>query len=156
MAVNPIPDGYHSVTPYLSIDGAAAAIDFYQQAFNATELIRLTAPNGDIGHAEIGIGDSRIMLADGCEETGFRAPPTLGGTAVGLHVYVEDVDLIFAQALTAGATVVSAVQDQFYGDRTGTLKDPFGHIWFIATHKEDLSQEEINQRAAQLFKEGEA
>ena len=147
MAVKPIPDGYHSVTPYLSIQGAAEAIEFYQRAFNATECFRLTAPSGTIGHAEIRIGDAVIMLADPCETGAFRSPQSLGGSSVGLHVYVEDVDTLFDQAVNAGAKVVTPVQDQFYGDRTGTLEDPFGHVWFLATHKEDLAPEEINRRA---------
>ena len=154
MAVKPIPDGYHSVTPYLMIQGASEAIEFYKQAFGATEVFRLAQPNGKIGHAEIRIGDSSIMLADPCEEGAFRNPRSLGGSSVGLHVYVEDVDAQFAQALRAGAKPVKPVQDQFYGDRTGTLEDPFGHIWFLATHKEDIAPDEINRRAEALFKKG--
>lgn len=156
MPVKTIPDGYHSVTPYLSIDGAAKAIDFYKRAFDATEIFRLVAPGGAIGHAEIKIGDSEIMLADPCETGSFRHPQSLGGSSVGLHVYVEDVDSMFAQAIAAGATAVRLVQDQFYGDRTGTLEDPFGHVWFLATHKEDLTPEEIDKRAEALFKQGAA
>jgi PhnB protein len=156
MAVKPIPDGYHSVTPYLMIKGASDAIEFYKRAFGASELFRLAAPGGQIGHAEIKIGDSSIMLADPCEEGAFRNPRSLGGSSVGLHVYVEDVDAQFAQAVSAGAKVVKPVQDQFYGDRTGTLEDPFGHIWFLATHKEDLAPDEINRRAEALFKKGDA
>jgi len=154
MTVKPIPDGYHTITPYLSIQNAATAIDFYKRALGATELFRLEAPGGKIGHAEIRIGDSAIMLADPCAEGPFRDPQSLGGSSIGLHLYVEDVDALFAQAVAAGAQVVRPVQDQFYGDRTGTLADPYGHVWFIATHKEDLSQEEINQRAEALFKQG--
>jgi PhnB protein len=153
MTVKAIPDGYHSVTPYLSIRGAAQALEFYQRAFNATELFRLVAPSGEIGHAEIRIGDSAIMLADPCEEGSFRHPQSLGGSSVGLHLYVEDVDALFAQAVAAGAKTIRAVQDQFYGDRTGTLEDPFGHVWFLATHKEELTPEEINQRAEALFRQ---
>ncbi len=156
MTVKPIPDGYHSVTPYLSIKGAAEAIEFYKRAFSATELFRLVAPSGEIGHAEIKIGDSPIMLADPCEEGAFRSPQSLGGSSVGIHVYVEDVDALFAQAVDAGAKAVRPVQDQFYGDRTGTLEDPFGHVWFLATHKEDLTPEEINKRAEALFKQAAA
>ena len=114
----------------------------------------MAMPSGDIGHAEIMIGNSRIMLADPCEEFNFRSPKVLGGSSVGLHVYVEDVDKLFAQAVAAGAKVVKPVQDQFYGDRGGTLEDPFGHVWFLATHKEDLAPEEINRRAEALFKQG--
>jgi PhnB protein len=152
MTVKSIPDGYHSVTPYLSIKGAAEAIEFYKRALNATELFRLDMPNGQIGHAEIKIGDSPIMLADPCEEGAFLNPQSLGGSSVGLMVYVEDVDALFAQAVDAGAEVVEAVQDQFYGDRTGTLKDPYGHVWFLARHIEDLTPEEINERAEAMFK----
>ncbi|MGH8479780.1 MAG: VOC family protein [Gammaproteobacteria bacterium] len=154
MTVRPTPDGYHSVTPYLSIKGASEAIEFYKRAFGAAELFRLVAPNGEIGHAEIRIGDSHIMLADSCDEGAFRSPRSLSGSSVGLHVYVENVDTLFAQAVDAGAKVIRPVQDQFYGDRTGTLEDPFGHVWFLATHKEDLSPEEINRRAEALFKQG--
>lgn len=156
MTVKPIPDGYHSVTPYLSIKGAAAAIEFYKRAFGATELFRLAMPNGGIDHAEIRIGNSPIMLADPCDEGAFRSPQSLGGSSVGLHVYVENVDAQFAQAVAAGAKVIKPVQDQFYGDRTGSLEDPFGHVWFLATHKEELSLEEINKRAEALFKQGGA
>lgn len=151
MPVQPVPEGYHSVTPYLSIRGAAKALDFYQKAFNAIERFRLPMPNGDIGHAEIQIGDSVIMLADGCDEFDFRSPDLVGGTSVGIHLYVNDVDALFEQAIAAGASTVKPVEDQFYGDRSGTLKDPFGHVWFLATHKEDLTPEEIDQRAAALF-----
>jgi PhnB protein len=153
MKVNPIPEGCHSVTPYLMIKGASEAIEFYKRAFDATELFRLDAPNGMVGHAEIKIGDTSLMLADPCEEGAFRSPQSLGGSSVALHLYVEYVDAQFAQAVNAGAKVVKPVQDQFYGDRTGTLEDPFGHIWFLATHKEDLTSEEINRRAETLFKE---
>ena len=156
MTIKPIPDGYHSVTPYLSIKGATEAIEFYKRAFNATELFRLVAPNGQIGHAEIKIGDSAIMLADACEDGAFRNPQSLGGSSVGLHVYVEDVDALFVRAVDAGAKAVRPVQDQFYGDRSGTLEDPFGHVWFLATHKEDLAPEEINRRAEALFKQSSA
>lgn len=156
MTTKPIPEGYYSVTPYLSIKGAAEAIEFYKRALGATELFRLVAPSGEVGHAEIQIGDSRIMLADPCDQGGFRDPGSLGGSSVGLHLYVPDVDALFAQALSAGAKTVRAVQDQFYGDRTGTLEDPFGHVWFLATHKEDLSAEEINRRAEALFKQNSA
>jgi PhnB protein len=152
MSVKPIPDGHHSVTPYLSIQGAAKAIEFYKRAFDATELFRLTGPKGEIGHAEIKIGNSAIMLADPCETGAFRSPTSLGGSSIGLHIYVDDVDALFSQAVTAGAKAVKAVEDQFYGDRNGTLEDPFGHVWFLATHKEDLTPEEIKERAKTLFK----
>ncbi len=155
MTAKPIPEGYHSVTPYLGIDGAAAAIEFYKQAFGAIELFRLVAPGGEIGHAEIRIGNSPIMLADGCAEGPFRSPRALGGSSIGLHVYVDDVDALFARAVAAGAKVVRPLQDQFYGDRTGTLEDPYGHVWFLATHKEDLTPEEIDRRAQALYRKPE-
>lgn len=140
------PDGYHTATPYLIIQGAARAIEFYKQAFGATELMRLDAPGGTIGHAEIKIGDSIIMLADEHPEMGFRGPQALGGTPVCLMLYVEDSDAMFAQAIAAGGTLQKPLQDQFYGDRSGQLVDPFGHVWTIATHKEDLTPAEINAR----------
>ncbi len=157
MTTKPIPDGYHTLTPYLMINGAAKAIEFYTQAFNATELYRMGGPGGKIGHAEIQIGDSRIMMADDFGgESAFRTPQSGSGSPVGLHLYVKDVDTMFTQAVNAGAKVIKPVQDQFYGDRTGALEDPFGHIWFLATHKEDLSLDEIKQRAAAMFKQGGA
>ena len=143
--VKPIPDGYHSVTPYLIIDGASKAIDFYKKAFGATELFRMDH-EGKVGHAELKIGDSPIMLADEMPSMGYVSPKALGGTPVSLMIYVEDVDKIFKQAISAGATEVKAVQDQFYGDRSGNLKDPFGHVWTVATHKEDVSPEEMDKR----------
>ncbi len=148
MADAPIPAGYHSVTPYLIVDGAARAIDFYQRAFGATELVRLPGPDGKLMHAEVKIGDSPVMLADEMENQ--RGPKALGGTAVSLMIYVTDVDKIFAQALAAGATAQRPVADQFYGDRMGTLTDPFGHVWSIATHVEDLTLEEIDRRFAKM------
>ena len=145
--VKPIPDGYHSVTPYLVMNGAAGAIDFYKKAFGAIELFRM--PHGDkIGHAEIKIGDSPIMLADEQPAMGYVGPQALGGTPVSLMIYVEDVDTIYKNAIDAGATEVKPLQDQFYGDRSGTLKDPFGHFWTVATHKEDVTPEEMNKRMA--------
>jgi PhnB protein len=152
MAVKPIPDGYHTVTPYLIISGAAKAIEFYKKAFGAEELFRMGAPDGRIGHAEIKIGDSPIMLADEFPEMGHKGPNSLGGTTVSILLYVKDVDTLAAQAVAAGATVMRPVQDQFYGDRSGTFTDPFGHVWTIATHKEDLSPEEIGRRAAEAMK----
>jgi PhnB protein len=153
MTVKPIPEGFHSVTPYLSVKGAGEAIEFYKRAFHATEMFRLVAPSGEIGHAEIMIGDSHIMLADPCEEGPFLSPQSLGGSTVGLHVYVEDVDALFSNAVEAGALAVRPVKDQFYGDRTGTLEDPFGHVWFLATRREDLTPEEIHRRAEALFQQ---
>jgi PhnB protein len=146
--VKPIPDGYHSVTPYLIIKGAADAIEFYKKAFGATELFRMGGPDGTIGHAEIKIGDSPIMLADQQPEMGYVSPATLGGTPVSIMIYVEDVDTIFNQAIAAGGESVKPLQDQFYGDRSGSLKDPFGHMWHVATHKEDVSPEEMDKRMA--------
>jgi len=143
----PIPDGYHSVTPYLIIKGAAAALDYYTRAFGATELFRMPAPEGKIGHAEIKIGDSPIMLADECPEMGYKSPQTLGGSPVSIMIYVEDVDSVFKQAIAAGGKEQRPVKDQFYGDRSGTLEDPFGHVWHVATHKEDVSSEEMERRA---------
>ena len=143
----PIPDGYHAVTPYLIIKGAGDAIEFYKKAFGATELFRFPMPGGKIGHAEIKIGDSPIMLADEFPEMGYKSPQSLGGSPVSLMIYVTDVDTIFNQAVAAGATVKEAVSDKFYGDRLGTVTDPFGHIWHVATHKEDVSLEEMEKRA---------
>jgi PhnB protein len=147
MAVKPIPEGYHSVTPYLIVRGGSAAIDYYTKAFGAVELFRFPAPGGKIGHAEIKIGDSPIMLADEYPEMGYKGPQTIGGSSVSLMIYVEDVDTVFNQAVEAGGTVKEAVQDKFYGDRNGTVVDPFGHVWHIATHKEDLSMDEMERRA---------
>jgi PhnB protein len=145
-----IPSGYHNVTPYLIVHNAAAAIDFYKKAFNATELMRFPGPGGKIMHAEVKIGDSPVMLADEMPEEGYAGPKTLGGVGVSMMLYVEDVDKQFAQAVAAGATEKRAVQDQFYGDRSGTLVDPFGHVWTLGTHKEDLSMDEINKRMAKM------
>lgn len=141
------PEGYHSVTPYLIIQNAATALDFYKKAFGAVEVMRLAAPDGKIGHAEIKIGDSIVMLADEHPDLGFRAPPAYGGTPVSLMIYVPDVDAVARQAEAAGAKVLRPVADQFYGDRTGIFQDPFGHVWSLATHREDLSPEEIARRA---------
>ncbi len=153
MPVKPIPDGYHTVTPYLVVKDAAKAIEFYKVAFGATEFMRMAGPDGKIGHAEIRIGTSPVMLADEFPDMGFRSPQSLGGAAVSLLVYVEDVDARFDQAVTAGATVLRPVKDQFYGDRSGTLTDPFGHVWTIATHKEDLTPEELHKRSEAFKKQ---
>ncbi len=153
MAVKAIPDGYHTVTPYLIIKGAAEAIDFYRRAFGATELFRMESPDRKIGHAEIKVGDSIIMLADEFPDMGYSGPQTLGGSAVSILLYVADVDARFNQAVAAGAKVQRPVKDQFYGDRAGTLVDPFGHVWTIATHKEDLTLEEVQKRAAEFMKQ---
>ena len=145
--VKPIPEGYHSVTPYLIIDGAASAIDYYKKAFGATELFRMEH-QGKVGHAEIKIGDSPIMLADEQPSMGYVGPKSVGGTPVSLMIYVEDVDKIYKQGIASGGLELKALQDQFYGDRSGTLKDPFGHIWTVATHKEDVTPEEMDKRIA--------
>jgi len=153
MAVKPIPDGYHTVTPYLIVNGAAAAIEFYKKAFAATELFRMADPAGKVGHAELQFGDSIIMLADEHPDMGYRSPLALGGTPVSIALYVEDVDARAAQVIAAGAKVLRPVQDQFYGDRSGTFIDPFGHVWTISTHKEDLSPEEVRQRCELAMKQ---
>jgi len=149
--VKTIPEGYHSVTPYLCIDGAAEAIEFYKKAFGAKELSRMPAPGGKVGHAEVQIGDSHVMLADEFPEMGFRSPKSVGGTPVMMHLYVEDVDATVTRAASAGAKVVRAVEDQFYGDRGGKIEDPFGHSWYVSTHVEDVSPEELEKRAAAMF-----
>lgn len=146
--VRPIPEGYHSVTPYLIVKGGAKAIEFYRQAFGAKEVFRMPQPDGKIGHAEIQIGDSRIMLADEFPERNIRGPETLGGTSVMIHLYVNDVDTVAKRAVAAGAKEIRPVQDQFYGDRSGMFADPFGHQWNISTRVEDLSAEEVGKRAA--------
>lgn len=153
MAVKPVPEGYHSITPYLYIRDAAQALDFYKKAFGAEETMRFAQPDGRVGHAEIRIGDSPIMLADEFPEMGIRSPHSYGGTPVSMLVYVENVDAQFAQALAAGAREIRPVKDQFYGDRSGTLEDPFGHVWTIATHKEDIDMEEMQKRATEAMKE---
>jgi len=146
--VKPIPEGYHTVTPYLMFAGASAAIEFYKKALGASEVMRLDDPSGRIHHAEIKIGDSCIMLADEHPELQALSPKTIGGSPVSLHVYVEDVDAAVDRAVKAGAKLVRPVADQFYGDRSGGVEDPFGYRWFIATHKEDLTMDEIRRRAA--------
>jgi PhnB protein len=147
-SVKPIPEGYHSVTPYLIVKGAARAIEFYEKAFGATELYRIMGPGDVVGHAELQLGDSRIMLADEHPEVGARGPQSVGGTPVTIHLYVEDVDTTVERALAAGAKVTRPVADQFYGDRLGVLTDPFGHVWSVATHREDVSEDELKRRAA--------
>jgi len=146
--VKPIPDGYHTVTPYLVLKGAARAIDFYKQAFGATELLRMPRPDGTLGHAEIKIGTSPIMLADEDPAMGARSPESFGGSPVSILLYVEDADALFARAVRAGAKEVRPMADQFYGDRMGGVSDPFGYTWYIATHKEDVSEEEMRRRAS--------
>ncbi|HVO13587.1 MAG TPA: VOC family protein [Alphaproteobacteria bacterium] len=147
------PDGYHSATPYLIVNNAAAAIDFYKRAFGAAELLRMDMPGGRIGHAEIKIGDSPIMLADEVPEMNARGPHAIGGTPVSIMLYVNDVDAVVKQAETAGAKVTRPVADQFYGDRVGGLEDPFGHHWHVATHKEDVPPEEMARRHKKFIKE---
>ena len=153
MAVKPVPDGYATATPYLIVRDGSAAIDYYKRAFGATELFRMAGPDGKLGHAEIQIGNSRIMMADEHPAMGARSPQSLGGTPVSILLYVEGVDKRFQQALAAGGKAVRPLKDQFYGDRSGTLEDPFGHVWTIATHMEDLSPEEMNKRMEAMMKE---
>jgi len=145
--VKPVPEGYHTVTPYLIIDGAAAAIEFYTKTFGAQELFRMPEPSGKIGHAELMIGDSHIMLADEFPDMGYRSPRSLGGSPVNIMLYLENVDAVVERAVAAGAKVQRPVQDQFYGDRSGQLEDPFGHIWTVATHVEDVPPDEMEKRA---------
>jgi PhnB protein len=147
MATQPIPEGYHTVSPYLAVEDAARAIDYYTRAFGAKEVVRMGAPGGKIGHAELEFGDSRIMLSDPFPQASTRPPTQLGGTSMSMMVYVEDVDAAVKQAVDAGATVTMEVADQFWGDRSGTITDPFGHVWWIATHVEDVPPDEMAERA---------
>ena len=149
---NPIPNGFHSLTPYLCVSDAARAIEFYDKAFGATLIMRLAEPGGRVGHAELQVGDSVIMLADEHPEYGVRSPRAFGGSPVSLHLYVEDVDAVVARAVAAGAKVVHPVADKFYGDRSGRVEDPFGHVWDIGTHKEDVSPAEVERRYATMTK----
>jgi PhnB protein len=149
--VQPIPAGHHTVTPYLIIKNAAKALEFYKNAYGATETYRLQLPDGRVGHAEIRLGDSLIMLADEFPEYGGKAPETLGGSPVNIHLYVDDVDGFFKKALAAGANERKPVMDQFYGDRSGQLEDPFGHLWWVATHKEEVSPDEMQKRVQAMF-----
>jgi PhnB protein len=150
MAVKPIPDGYPRVSPYLVVDGAQKAIEFYTTVLGATERMRIPGPDGRIGHAELQVGDSVIMLADEFPDVGAKGPSAYGGSPVSISVYVEDVDATFDKATEAGATVVRPLENQFYGDRSATFDDPFGHRWTIATHVEDVSPEEMGRRAAEM------
>ena len=152
-AVKPIPAGYHSVTAYLCIDGATEAIEFYKRAFGAKERLRMDAPGGKIGHAEIVIGDSAIMIADEFPEMNFRGPRS-AGTSINMHLYVRDVDATFARAIREGAKVLRAIEDKFYGDRSGSLEDPFGHVWHLATHTEDLTPAQMKRRGEAQAKQG--
>ena len=147
MTTRPIPEGYRTATPYLIVKGAADAIEFYKKAFGATEMLRMADPHGRVGHAEIRIGDSVIMLADEHPAMGYRGPRSLGGSSVSILLYLEDVDRVFERAVKAGAKAQRPVADQFYGDRSGTLEDPFGHVWTVATHVEDVPPEEMKRRA---------
>jgi PhnB protein len=151
--VKPIPEGYHTATPYLILKDAGKAIEFYKRAFGAAELMRFPGPGGKIGHAEIRIGDSQIMLADEFPEMGHKSPTSLGGTPVSIMLYVNDVDATAAQAISAGAKLTKEVKDQFYGDRSGTIEDPFGHVWHISTHKEDAAPEEMDRRMKEAMKQ---
>jgi PhnB protein len=153
MSVKPIPEGFHSLTVYLSIKDAAKAIEFYKKAFGAIENFRLEGPNGRVGHAELQIGDSRLMLADPCDQGGVSSPDARANAGFSMHLYVADSDAQFKRAVEAGAKVERDVQDQFYGDRGGAVRDPFGNLWFISTHKIDLTPDEIRQRAEEAFKQ---
>jgi PhnB protein len=150
MPVKPIPDGYHTVTPYLVVNNAGAAIDFYKRAFGAQEIMRMDGPPGKIAHAELKIGDSMIMLSDEMPGASCRSPQSLGGTAAGIFLYVKDVDSVFRQATSAGAKVEMALADQFWGDRYGKLTDPFGHSWSIATHVEDVTPADMEKRMEEM------
>jgi PhnB protein len=153
MAINSTPKGYHTVTPYLIVNGASKAIEFYKQAFGAEEAAKpFLAPDGKVGHAELRIGDSHVMLADEHPQMGARGPKTIGGSPVQLLIYVKDVDRTVADAVASGAKLVRPVENQFYGDRMGSIEDPFGHSWSVATHIEDVTPEEMQKRAEKLFK----
>jgi PhnB protein len=152
MAVKPIPAGFHSATPYLMVKNAVSAIEFYKKVFGASEIMRMPDPSGNIAHAEIRIGDSVIMLADESPERGNRGPRTIGGTSVFIALYVDDVDAVARQAVACGANLLIPVADQFYGDRSGRLEDPFGHIWIVATHKEDVTPDEMQKRFQAMMK----
>ncbi|HYC10816.1 MAG TPA: VOC family protein [Steroidobacteraceae bacterium] len=156
MTAKAIPDGYRTATPYLIVKGAADAIEFYKRAFGATEILRMADPQGRVGHAEIKIGDSVIMLADEHPAMGYRGPRSLGGSSVSILLYLEDVDSVFERALKAGAKAQRPVANQFYGDRSGTLEDPFGHVWTVATHVEDVAPEEMKRRAEAAMKSASA
>jgi PhnB protein len=147
MAVQPVPEGYHTVTPYLAVQDATEAIEYYKNAFGAKERVRMDTPDGKIGHAELEIGDSLVMLSDPFPQASTRPPKEIGGTSVSVFLYVEDVDAVVKQAVDAGASVTMEVADQFWGDRFGTVTDPFGHVWGVATHIEDVPPEEMAERA---------
>ncbi len=153
MAVKAIPEGYHSLTPYLIISGAAKAIEFYQKALGATLIMRMDGPDGKVGHAEMRVGDSVFMLADEHPQMGFRSPKSLGGAGMSLMIYLENVDAAFARAIKEGGKELRPVVNQFYGDRSGTLEDPFGHVWTLSTHVEDVPPGEMEKRAAEAMKQ---
>ena len=153
MSVQSIPDDYHSLTIYLGVKGASEAIEFYKKAFGAVQDFRLDSPDGRVAHAALRVGNSMLMLGEPCDEGVLGSPETLGKVPSGLYLYVGDADQVFQRALEAGAEQVMPMTDQFYGDRSGTLRDPYGHVWFIATHKEELSPEEIHRRAQEMFKQ---
>lgn len=150
--VKAIPAGYNAITPYLAIQGAADAIEFYKKVFGALEVMRMPGPQGKLGHVEIKVGDSKIMLADESEQMNFRSPKAHGGTPVHIHVYVKDVDATVAKAIESGARMMRQVQDMFYGDRTGSIEDPFGHLWHISTHIRDVTMEEMKRGAEAMAK----
>jgi PhnB protein len=150
--VKPIPEGHNTVSPYLIVNGADRALDFYKRAFGATELMRHTGPDGRVGHAEVRIGDTVVMLADEHPDHDAHGPRKFGGSPVGLHLYVEDVDAVWSRATAAGARIKRPLADQFYGDRNGSLEDPFGHTWHLSSHVEDVSMEELDRRAAAMAK----
>ncbi len=145
--VKPVPDGYHSVIPYLIIDDASSAIDWYTKALGAKEIVRMPGPGGKVGHAELLFGDSIVMLADEHPDMGIKSAKTIGGSPVTICVYVEDVDAVYAAAVAGGATVLQELEDKFYGDRAGQIEDPYGHVWNLMTHIEDVSPEEMDKRA---------
>jgi len=154
--VQPIPAGYHAVTAYLSIKGAGQAIEFYKRAFGAKEVVRIPGPQGTIGHAELKIGDSLVMLADESPDMGFLGPQARGGTTIQLHLYVRDVDATVEKAVAAGGKLTRPIENKFYGDRAGTLEDPYGHVWYIATHTEDVPPREMKRRMDEMMKNAAA
>jgi len=147
-----IPEGYHTITPYLVCKGAAEAIDWYKTVFDASEDMRMEGPDGSVGHAELQVGESKLMLGDECPQMGFLSPASIGGTPVGLGLYVKDADAVYQKAIDRGATIKRPIADQFYGDRAGTVTDPWGHLWTISTRKENLSAEQIRQRAEEMMR----
>lgn len=150
--VLPIPKGYHAVTPYLIVSNGMRALEFYKKAFGAKVKVCMERPGGKLGHGEVRIGDSHVMLGDPCPEMGAHSPEKFGGSPISIHLYVKDVDAVVKRAVSAGAKLIRPVEDQFYGDRTGTVEDPSGHQWYIATHIEELTMAQIRKRAAELFK----